>query len=278
MNWAWAENWADERYRLLKLLGMTAVIIAAIAGAGVGIGMLQQGGALNRVLTWLPALTNELGLYGFVGAAFGATLIGFFIGLAIFHHKGPSAAFTDGRRFDWDLMFSGAVLWMVMLVGLAVIDPQAGQDLARRFAQHDAASWAILASVGLVVFFIQSGTEEVVFRGYLQPYLAAWLNSRSLGILIATVIFTSLHLGEISLWGIGSVALLGLTLGFAALKAGTIAPAVGLHVSNNWLQILASPDLTNASVTQENFIQLCVLCAIWTLWLIYETSGDRDDA
>ena len=268
--------WSDERYRLLKLLGMVAVMFAAIAAAGVGIGVLQQSGAFNAALSWPPALTKELGLYGLIAAAFGATLIGFFIGLGLFHRKGPGAAFTDGRPFDWDLMFSGAVLWMVLLIGLAIADGETGAQILRRFNDHDAWSWVILASLGLVVFFVQSGTEEVVFRGYLQPYLAAWLGSRWIAILLATAMFTVLHLGEISVWGIASVALLGLTLGVATLRAGTIAPAVGLHVSNNWLQVLASPDITNATVRQQDFQQLIVLCAIWTMWLLYETSGDRD--
>lgn len=273
MNWAWAEMWADERYRLLKLLGMTAIMFVGIAGAGVAIGILQQGEALREFASWPPALTKELGLYGLIAAAFGGCLIAFFIGLALLHGKGPGAAFTDGRPFDWDLMFSGAVLWMVLLAGLVVIDGQTGQDILRRFNDHDAASWALLASLGLLVFTIQAGTEEVVFRGYLQPYLAAWFQNTALGVLVATVIFTALHLGEISVWGIGSVAVLGLTMGIAAVRAGTIAPAVGLHISNNWVQVLASPDITNAGVTQTDFLYSLAVCGIWLLWLLYETSG-----
>jgi uncharacterized protein len=274
MNWHWAQHWADERYHLLKLIGMTALILLAIVGAGFGIGIFQQSEAVRTFASWPPKLLTELGLYGLIAAAFGAALIGFFIGLAVLHGKGPSAAFTDGRRFDWDLMFSGAVLWIVLLVGLAVIDPTTGQSLLKRFGDHDAAAWALLASAGLAVFFIQSGAEEVVFRGYLQPFLAAWFKSTWLGVLVATILFTAAHLGEISVWGIGSVALLGLTLGIAAVRAGTIAPAVGLHVSNNWVQVLASPDVTNASVSQQDFVHVAILCGIWTVWLLYETSGD----
>lgn len=276
MNWAWAEMWADERYRLLKLLGMTAFMVVAIVGAGIAIGVAQQTGAFAPVLKWPPGLVKELGLYGLIAAVFGAALIGFFIGMAVLHRKGPGAAFTDGRPFDWDLMFSGAVLWIVMLYGLTFIDPEAGQEILRRFAAHDATSWIILASLGLIVFTIQSGAEEVIFRGYLQPYLAAWMNSRFLALLLATMIFTVLHLGEISTWGIASVALLGLTLGVAAMRAGTIAPAVGLHIANNWLGVLAAPDITNSSVSQQDFTYLVAMCALWTLWLYWETSGERE--
>jgi hypothetical protein len=273
MNWAWAQMWADERYRLLKLLGMTAMMFAGIAGAGVAIGIAQQSGALQQFAVWPPGLTKELGLYGLIAAAFGGALIAFFIGLALLHGKGPGAAFTDGRPFDWDLMFSGAVLWIVMIYGLTLIDPNAGQEILRRFGDHDAMSWLILASLGLLVFTIQSGAEEVIFRGYLQPYLAAWMNSRVLALIVATAIFTALHLGDISLWGIASIALLGLTLGISAMRAGTIAPAVGLHISNNWLGVLAASDITNAGVTQQDFVYLTGMCAIWTLWLLWETSG-----
>jgi membrane protease YdiL (CAAX protease family) len=95
----------------------------------------------------------------------------------------------------------------------------------------------LLAS-GTAVIALQATSEEVFFRGWLQPVLSrAW---GFLGILITAVAFAALHLIAAAGAPVSVLNLFlgGLLFGLLADRYGGIASAIGAHFTWNWAEQL----------------------------------------
>jgi membrane protease YdiL (CAAX protease family) len=91
---------------------------------------------------------------------------------------------------------------------------------------------------GTAVIVLQAGSEEVFFRGWLQPVLVkAW---GAPGIVVTAIAFAALHLvgGEATVVSVVNLALGGLLFGLLAARYGGIAAAVGAHFAWNWAEQL----------------------------------------
>lgn len=91
---------------------------------------------------------------------------------------------------------------------------------------------------GTAVILLQAGSEEVFFRGWLQPVLVkAW---GPWGILVTAVAFAALHLvgGADSAISVLNLFLGGLLFGLLAFRYGGIAAAVAAHFTYNWAEQL----------------------------------------
>jgi membrane protease YdiL (CAAX protease family) len=91
---------------------------------------------------------------------------------------------------------------------------------------------------GTALIILQAGSEEVFFRGWLQPILVkAWGVA---GILTTAIAFAALHLigGAISVVSVLNMFLGGLVFGLLAARYGGIAAAVAAHFAWNWAESL----------------------------------------
>ena len=96
--------------------------------------------------------------------------------------------------------------------------------------------------VALVAVAIQTGAEEVAFRGYLQQQLAARFRSPLVWMGIPSVAFGLLHVDPTAGWANAWTALPPMLFGLVAADltrlTGSIGLAWGLHFLNNCLAIL----------------------------------------
>jgi hypothetical protein len=109
--------------------------------------------------------------------------------------------------------------------------------------------------------------EELLFRGYIQTRLVQRHGART-GIIITSILFGLMHLDQLQ-----SVmaAILGLYMGWVALRLGSIVPAIIAHALNNLVATLATgllPDF-RTSTTATLALAACgtaVLscCLFWT--------------
>ena len=83
------------------------------------------------------------------------------------------------------------------------------------------------AAVGLGLF--AAFTEELVFRGILQPLAAEILASRSAGLLVSTTVFTVMYLGSLSLPFIVLMFAIGLFFGWIVQEGGSLWGVIGAH-------------------------------------------------
>ena len=127
----------------------------------------------------------------------------------------------------------------VSLLGEVVTPPPEEAGTTRPFV-----SWLTLLPVAAVAVLLQSGSEEVLFRGFLQPVLRArsdnplvWLGGSAALFGLAHVPFV--QSGQEAAYMFFYTFLLGLVLGDLTARTGSIGAAVGLHWAwNVWQFVL----------------------------------------
>ena len=136
-----------------------------------------------------------------------------------------------------------AVLALYVVVSLLpagdVMDPTANLGVG---------TWLMLLPLTLLALLIQTGAEELVFRGYLQSQLAARFSHPAVWLLGPSLLFAFLHYdpaihGQNTWLVVTWAALFGLAAADLTARAGTLGPAIALHMINNLSAIaLAAPE------------------------------------
>lgn len=209
---------------VLRVIGALVLIEVAFAMTPALLGGISED--RDGSTTWglvvlltgygLPVLALILYLRGFHGRA-GITLIG-----------DPALAIAQFRTVVVPLTLA--------LLAIEFLPPW--PDFSAVVETRDLARWLIMLPVALVAILIQSGSEEVIFRGYLQQELAAQSQSRWVWMGIPSLLFGLLHYGngagpaEGLLWAAWAAGL-GFACADLTARAGTIGPAIALHFVNN---------------------------------------------
>ena len=103
----------------------------------------------------------------------------------------------------------------------------------------DPSLWLSLLPLTLLGVFIQTGAEELAFRGYLQQQFAARFRSPIAWLVIPSALFGAVHynpgaMGD-NVWLPLAVAFLfGLVAADLTAKTGSIGAAWGIHFANNF--------------------------------------------
>ena len=173
-------------------------------------------------------------------ASFGVAGIGFLILLRLLHGRGlqsligpPEAAKRDLMRVVW-----AVAIWLLVL---ELMPPWI--NTAELAEVRDFGTWVVLVPVALVALFIQVGTEEIFFRGYLQQQFACLSNSRWTWMFVPSVMFGALHFwngngaAEGTIWAIWAT-LLGMACADLTARTGSLGAAIGLHLANNAFALL----------------------------------------
>ncbi|MHA7866801.1 MAG: CPBP family intramembrane glutamic endopeptidase [Salipiger thiooxidans] len=110
-----------------------------------------------------------------------------------------------------------------------------------------AGRWLALLPVTLLALLVQTGSEELLFRGYLQSQLGARLAHPVAWLVLPSVLFALGHwspdmYGEnallVALWAFG----FGVAAADLTARTGTLGPALAMHLVNNVVAIaLMSP-------------------------------------
>lgn len=113
-------------------------------------------------------------------------------------------------------------------------------------------SWVALLPLSLSVVLIQTSSEEILFRGYIQQTLAARFSNPLIWMVLPSTLFALGHYapaqaGEnamlIAVWA----GVFGLLSADLTARSGTLGPAIALHLFNNFsaLLVVAMPDSLN---------------------------------
>lgn len=153
-----------------------------------------------------------------------------------------------GRLDVLGAQFARVLAMMVLLnTVIAVLPPWGmGDDLT---ANLSLGRWMAVLPFSILAVLVQVSAEEVFFRGYVQQQLAARFRSPLVWMLVPSVLFGLLHyqpdvLGEnammVALWA----CVFGLLMADLTARAGTLGPAVAVHLSNNLMALVfvAVPD------------------------------------
>ncbi|KAF0677326.1 CPBP family intramembrane glutamic endopeptidase [Profundibacterium mesophilum] len=156
----------------------------------------------------------------------------------LLHRRRAASLFGPRRRLVRDFLRAGAAVALLYAAGLALWS--IGFD-ARQ--QLETSLWLSLLPVALAGVLIQTGAEELLFRGYLLQQLAARFRSPLAWMVLPSILFGLLHFdpgaqGAGAWLPVFSAGLFGLIAADLTARTGSIGAAWGFHFANNVLAIL----------------------------------------
>jgi len=153
------------------------------------------------------------------------------------HHR-PLACLIreDGGRPAWQYLWIGIGCWIIVSM---VIE-------SAQYVLHPAAySWKFQSYPFLILFLtavvgisLQSGFEELFFRGYLWKTLEGISSQRWVPLGITSLVFCGFHYFNPEAMAYGWPALLvyllmGFFLGYLRMRSGGLEESIGVHLGNN---------------------------------------------
>jgi uncharacterized protein len=224
----------------LLLLAGYFVLQALVMGGGAVAAMLvdpdaRQGGDVAEVLRGRMGLLFTIGTLVSAPLAVGATLAVARRGLARQGLADPRPALRRSLglvrpRFVQVALWSAAALAVLASYEWLAsrLDRPSLPDFMVDF--HASAGW--LPGLLFVVVFLAPLAEEVLFRGFLLPGLAAGRMGAAGAILVSALLFALVHT-QYDPFDMSAVLTLGLLLGAARWFSGSLWLAYGLHAAIN---------------------------------------------
>lgn len=272
MNWGWPRIWAEEKggwWRVIATLALSALGVVA----GILLSTQIQLSGLKEFMKNEPAHVQEIAPLIATFVMTGLGLAGCLIGIRFVHRKPIAQVFTDGRPFGMGLAVQSAVIWTVLWLGFTLPLPGAWAGIVRRIHGIPLDWWPIIIVATLLAMTMGRATEEVVFRGYLQTRVAAWVKWPWLAVGLVAVGSSMVHQGNPAAKTV--ITLFGIVWGAGCIRAGTLAPMIGAHVLHGALNVLLLPrdqvNDANASTTWFEAGLIAVALLLWLGWLWWAT-------
>jgi len=278
--------WMTLMGAALGVLPVLGQIVAWVQGSGNTDWVVSALDLLIERLTWIGEAAEPWALIWllatFLGAWFGVALT-----MRIFHRRRARDLFGRAPVVLRDFTLGAGM--MVVLGGgiaLALIPVMPRIELAT-----DPKVWLMFLPLALVGILIQTGAEELVFRGYIQGQLAARFASPLVWMTVPTLLFAFAHyspdqMGENTWLVVIATGLFGLAASDLTARSGSLGLGWGLHFANNVLAILvisvmggldglalfAVPQgpATDALLTPLMMADIAVMVIVWMscrLWL-----------
>jgi uncharacterized protein len=180
-------------------------------------------------------LLLEMGMFVFA-------FMGLYVGVRRIHFKPFVSVLTGYERFRFRRFWFSFAVWGVMIGALAVYSYiTTPEELELVF---NPAGFAVSFLILLLLMPIQTGLEEIFFRGYLVQGMALVFRSGIVPLFVSAAFFGAAHMGnpEVSKHGTGIMLVYycgsALFLGALTLIDEGIELAWGLHFANNLVSAL----------------------------------------
>lgn len=226
-------------WRLLVGLVVAVIVYIVVVFAVFLIGWVVSGDGGDS-LTWAQRQLNPddpdallLLLATFTGMALGAMAAA-----RVMHKRGAGTLFGRGARVLYDFVVAAAIVGAIL--GGSVVIWSFSYDAVPGLPPM---VWLGLLPLALLGLLIQTGAEELLFRGYLQQQLAARFASPLVWLILPSIAFGLVHYDAqsagSSVWiVVGAAALFGLIAADLTAHTGSIGAAWGFHFANNTLAVL----------------------------------------
>ncbi|RMD93274.1 MAG: CPBP family intramembrane metalloprotease [Alphaproteobacteria bacterium] len=225
-----------QLWRLILGVILCALVYAGYVGALVGLVAWVAGPQAGAILSGMARGTTPLGalllLASFLGMALGPV-----IAVRLLHGRRAGTLFGPVGRVVLDFVVAAVVV--VIMSGLSValwrqsFVPEPGLPLDL---------WLRLLPLALLGVLIQTGAEELLFRGYLLQQLAVRFRRRIAWMVVPSLVFGALHYdpaaGDAALLVVAAAALFGLIAADLVAATGSLGAAWGFHFANNVFAIL----------------------------------------
>jgi membrane protease YdiL (CAAX protease family) len=226
-------------FLIQAIVAVLALVPALVASDPVAVP--QPDGTVTTSRDFIGILEAHLGLIFTIGTAVGAPLVlgaTLAVGWWGFTRRGVAAP-RPALRASLGLTrprFAQAALWTAVTAALLatyewlarLLDRPSLPDFMVEF--HASAGW--LPGLLFVVVFVAPLVEEVLFRGFLLPGLAAGRLGPTGAVAVTALLFALVHT-QYDPFDMSAVLALGLLLGAARWLSGSLWLAYGLHAAIN---------------------------------------------
>lgn len=233
----------SEKYSLWRWIGGLALILLLwlVVGAIPLITMY----ALQADDSLIAALSNRAQLYRFMETRLGFALnLSAFIMFAIgifwvqkgLFGKTTQQIITGANRIRWRKVFGGFVGCAIIFCAYNALVYYLYPGVFRY--NFNPETFAVFFIIVLILTPVQSGAEELLFRGYLSQAVGQWISSPIVVFVLTSAIFAAFHLinpGAFETPVFYLFALFAMGMGMSALVyfEGGLESAIGFHTANN---------------------------------------------
>ena len=221
-----------------RITGLIGAILTFIGGGLIIVATGDMGEA-NTLIMSVIGLSPIA--YMLMLLTFPAALAGLYLGWKIVHKLPLTALHTSFARFRWARAAQAFIIMWIVLGAFGFV--------MSRFTDNppqyvfDAARFLPYAILSLLLLPIQSATEEIVVRGYMNKGLIHWFGNKWVAFVLTSGLFMALHLANPEAQAGADAGNLPIVMsgyfffGFAAclmvLIDDGLESAIGVHAANN---------------------------------------------
>lgn len=145
-------------------------------------------------------------------------------------------------KFDYRNLFVGFFISLAVAIFYAFVFTATG-FINTKYNGINWNEYLPLFFIGGIGLFVQTSTEELLFRGYLTQFMHRIFKNPFFFIAIPSLLFAFMHVGNIakfngSLYAMVPYFVSSVLYGWTAYKSGSLWMAVGLHWCNNFSGML----------------------------------------
>ncbi len=221
------------------LLGILIVALVYAVGVGLVFGGVFVVAGPENAERWMVEMVEATGPTGtlLLLATFIGMAVGPMLAVILFHGRRIRTLFgplpRTLRHFLIAMLVCGAAYALSFLIPNDV-------EIAPNL---DRAIWLSFLPLALVGVLLQTGAEEILFRGYIQQQLAARFRATWIWMVLPALFFGVLHwqpeiMGDNAIYIVAAATLFGLLAADLTAKTGSLGAAWGFHFANNTVAIL----------------------------------------
>jgi len=172
-------------------------------------------------------------------ASFGGLWVGVFAALHLMHRQSLRSLLSWAARFRAGEFLTGSAIAAVYLVASTAAAFLSGGQLVKSGLGIDV--WMVMLVPFVLLLFVQTGAEELLFRGYLTQQLAARFRSPIIWAGLPSIGFGLIHFSngagvstEYGLFYVAATLMIALIATVLVWRTGGISAAMGLHFTNNF--------------------------------------------
>ncbi len=192
---------------------------------------------------FLPLIGESPIAYALMLLTFPAFLVGLYLAQKFVHRRTITSLHTAAKNVNWKrILFAIALTWVVLGSATLLMHVTGVSTVKLIFDPRAFFGFAIAT---LLFIPLQSGTEEIIFRGYLNQAFGHFIDNKWIVFIITSVMFAAMHLsnpesvagaekgGIVHLLVMSQYFLFGFILSVIVYFEGGLEAAIGVHAGNN---------------------------------------------
>jgi len=232
---------SQKSYNSVTTILATLTVIAIV----ISIGLFNQSNRLLDMTGSMDIMNRAMGLspltYGLFLLTFPVGCFGLYLVQKSIHRRSIISLHTSAKKIKWWRIFEGFVVSWIVLGSLLLVLSKLGIIDIRLIFSSDI-FWGF-ALTSLLLIPLQSGTEEIVFRGYFNQAFTHIFKNKWVAFAITSFAFMALHLSNPeALEGAASGTLpivmsgyffFGFAMCLLVWLDDGLETAIGVHAGNN---------------------------------------------